>query len=498
MPREAKGELIENSEGFSARITLEGRTRKTFKLATGISRADAEERTETLARLSHTFRRAKMASDPTVVKLLDMAAAASKALLPGILQTAAELAGGELVTEGMANGCLTFREVADQWTSGKLHRDYPDHVRAKDSDLDESRLKLLSGLDVGGLELGQLPVNRFTLSHAETAMRKLPERAKRPGTRRQYAQLIARVLSLAVYPLRLIAANPLPRGFMPKVGKPPTFPYLYPDEDQLLLSQVVIPLGDRFFYGFLTREGIRAGEAINLQWRDLDLERGTVSLDRNKTNDARTWALGSGVCRALRAWHDRRKPKATELVFLDGEGCPFDVTKIADHLRSHLTTAHVDRNELHHDGTNRRKLRAHDLRGTFVTLALANGKTESWVADRTGHKSSQMINRYRRSARSAKELGLGPLTPLDLALPDLRIPDDCPTETNAVEPEEAQVTEIVNKAEVAELADAADSKSVVRKDLWVRFPPSAQFEVCRPESSFESFNECIRRKAGFG
>gem|GEM_PF-4286209 len=28
-------------------------------------------------------------------------------------------------------------------------------------------------------------------------------------------------------------------------------------------------------------------------------------------------------------------------------------------------------------------------------------------------------------------------------------------------------------AEVAELADAADSKSVVRKDLWVRFPPSA-------------------------
>jgi len=74
------------------------------------------------------------------------------------------------------------------------------------------------------------------------------------------------------------------------------------------------------------------------------------------------------------------------------------------------------------------------LRGTFVTLALANGKTESWVADRTGHKSSQMINRYRRSARSAKEHSLEPLIPLDLALPELRIPDDCPTETKVVEP----------------------------------------------------------------
>jgi integrase len=34
---------------------------------------------------------------------------------------------------------------------------------------------------------------------------------------------------------------------------------------------------------------------------------------------------------------------------------------------------------------NRAQFRAHDLRGTFVTLALANGKSETWVADRTGH-----------------------------------------------------------------------------------------------------------------
>ncbi len=61
-------------------------------------------------------------------------------------------------------------------------------------------------------------------------------------------------------------------------------------------------------------------------------------------------------------------------------------------------------------------IRVHDLRGTFVTLALASGKTETWVADRTGHKSSIMINRYRRAARSASELGLGLLAPLDTAL----------------------------------------------------------------------------------
>jgi integrase len=74
--------------------------------------------------------------------------------------------------------------------------------------------------------------------------------------------------------------------------------------------------------------------------------------------------------------------------------------------------AGVDRHELHNSGTNRRQLRAHDLSGTFVTLSLANGKTEVWVQDRTGHRSSLVVNRYRRSARSALELELGSLQPM--------------------------------------------------------------------------------------
>jgi len=44
--------------------------------------------------------------------------------------------------------------------------------------------------------------------------------------------------------------------------------------------------------------------------------------------------------------------------------------------------------------------------------------TESWVQDRTGHRSSDMINRYRRVARTAAELRLGECLPLDLAIPE--------------------------------------------------------------------------------
>lgn len=66
------------------------------------------------------------------------------------------------------------------------------------------------------------------------------------------------------------------------------------------------------------------------------------------------------------------------------------------------------------------QLRAHDLRASFVTVNLALGKSEAWITDRTGHKSSQMIYRYKRAARTHKELNLGSFDPLHEAIPELR------------------------------------------------------------------------------
>jgi integrase len=59
------------------------------------------------------------------------------------------------------------------------------------------------------------------------------------------------------------------------------------------------------------------------------------------------------------------------------------------------------------------------MRATFVTVSLAQGQTETWVADRTGHRSSQMLQTYRRIARTYQELSLGPLAPLHECIPEL-------------------------------------------------------------------------------
>ena len=321
------------------------------------------------------------------------------------------------------NGAITFQRLGKRWTSGELARQYPDHVKPKRS-ADDDRYRLEKHIYP---YVGDVPIveGGFTLDHAEKVMSKLPSDPSAATTRRHVAQLMTRIMGIAVFPLRLIKASPIPRGFLPKPAPAKALPYLYPDEDRMLLGCADVALCWRMFFGFLDREGPRTSEAIGLALDDVDLVRGSVTLDKNKTDDPRAWALLPGDVRALRAWVALReealgrKLRRDEPVFVDEDGGPIQDQHIAGRLREYLLVAKIDRPALFEKSAARRPMRAHDLRGTFVTHALANGRTESWVMDRTGHKSSLMINRYRRTARTAAELGLGDLAPLDEAIPEL-------------------------------------------------------------------------------
>jgi integrase len=299
----------------------------------------------------------------------------------------------------------TFKSLAEKWTGGELARDWPDYVKLKSSaDDDVNRFDRLFKT------IGSVPIASFALADAERAMAALdPDLAS--GTRRQYAQLISKVLKLAVYPCKLIDRTPLPVGFLPKVTSKKATAFLYPSEDAQLLACSKVPLARRVLYGFLAREGLRLGEALGLRWRDLDLTRGVVTLDENKTDDPRAWVMAEGVKEALTAYK-RVNASADALVF------PLEERRAAQVFRADLGEAKVTRPELFKDTATRKQIRVHDLRSTFVTLSLANDKTETWVADRTGHKSSTMINKYRRQARQATELKLGQLARLDQAIPE--------------------------------------------------------------------------------
>lgn len=302
----------------------------------------------------------------------------------------------------------TFGDVADAWVSGELARLYPDHVAEKSAAKDAQILRRYLGT------IRDVPIEAFSLDDADRAMALLPSTSLRgtplsKASRRHVAQVINRVLNLAAYPMKLITVSPIPRRWLPGLGSPKAFGYLYPREEEALLRCWRIPLERRLFWGLLSREGLRVTEALDLSWDAIDLEHGVIRLDENKTDDPRSWALGEDVLEALRRWRDLSPAE------------PFGAMSgrhVAVLLRADLIGAGITRAELHETSGVRRPLRAHDLRATFVTLALAAGRSETWVRDRTGHTTTTMIDRYRRAARTASELRLGWLCPLGVVFQD--------------------------------------------------------------------------------
>ena len=303
----------------------------------------------------------------------------------------------------------TFGDVARDWTSGELARRYPDHVKHRRS------------ADTDGLRLARhvlpvvkdVPIAAFTLDDAERVLARLPSHLS-PASRRQVALLVGRVLRLAVYPLRLRESSPIPPTWLPKLGAKKALAWLYPDEEAQLLRCERVPLHWRVLYGFLAREGCRISEARAMRWDDVDLERGVVRLDRNKTDEPRTWRLGDDVVRALAAWR-RLHPRAKH-VFVGAAGEPIGFVQAASQFREHLRLAGVGRSELFERTAQRLPIRVHDLRASFCTVALAAGRSETWARDRTGHVTTTMFDRYRRQARHAAELAIGWFSPLDEAL----------------------------------------------------------------------------------
>lgn len=301
----------------------------------------------------------------------------------------------------------TFADVARLWMTNTLHERHPDQIRKKAPRTDE---RYRSALLVLNRSLGRIAVTDLTLQDAERAMAALPPMAQ--GTRRIYAIIIRRVMSFAEWPLRIIDRSPIPPKFVPKQGKAPAFAYLYPEEDAAIMACPDLPFDDRVLYGVLDREGLRISEATALTWGDIDLRRGRVTLDKNKTSSPRAWELDPSVAETLRAY--RGNASDDDLVFPH-----FVDSNVAKRFRAQLRRALEwaglpVRKELFARTAERRPIRIHDLRATFITLALAAGRSETWVMDRTGHTTSQMLGKYRRIARTASETERAWLLPLNV------------------------------------------------------------------------------------
>jgi len=284
--REASGGGYERRGRFFARVTVAPQDRQGVLLPW---LADAVTRGRALQPLVNQLREA--GETAWIDKVMEVGGPANPEELASLVRHVAGIVEGKIVaTPGpSADRPMTFERFGRQWTGGELRQLFPDDIKAKRTvEVDRLRLEKLYKT------IGPVPIATFDLSHAQAAMRALPDGLE-VNTRRHYAQLIHRVLAMAVYPACLIKHSPLPRGFLPKPGKPKGKALPYPSEDAKGLACATWPLADRMLFGFLPREGMRTSEACGLTWADLDLDVGAVRLDVNKTDRARAWAMPSAA-----------------------------------------------------------------------------------------------------------------------------------------------------------------------------------------------------------
>lgn len=407
MPRTATGNVFESRGKLYARVRV-GDRRPAFPLRfPPAERPAADARGLILATIARDL--APLENPDLADRILRDAAVADDKKLATILSTVARLAAGKLAASSTPAPGSTFGEVANAWTSGALAKRYPDHVNKKKSASHDAQRLAIYVLPL----LERTPLRELTREHGNLVLASMPP-ALSKATRRQVAQLVHRVAAIAVEPLGILAANPFPRGWMPKVRRADQRPQEapYPDEVDQLLACAHVALELRLFVGFMSREGMRHDEGASLDWADIDLDRGFVTLEENKTDDPRRWPMNAGCLRALRRWHVLRgAPNGGRPVFVDGTG-----QRIRDHgvaLRAAYEAAKVDRPALQHGTKTTSPSGFHGLRALFVTEALAHDRSEKWISLRTGHGTSDMIRTYDRAAAAFREAGIPASGPLD-------------------------------------------------------------------------------------
>lgn len=391
--REVNGSFYANARyGRAKRLEL--------KVPAARSLEDARARAEVIAEVAEGLTRAGR-RDLVRPTAKELALASTEKQLAVVRKVAEQIISG--AKRAGYTDEITLRDWAARWTKGELAKEYPDHVAVKDHGDDISRLKN----DILPL-VGDVPVRAFSLHHAELVMSKLPS-DRSPATRRHVAQVMGRLMHLAVFPGKLLAVSPLPRGWLPKLRDRRHYSCLFPREEALLLGSSETSEAFRLFCGVLDREGMRLSELLDCDWWQWGDDCRTFTATKTKTGDPRMWAVRPDVAEAMRIWKERSGGAAQPFAYVAALG---DRTKLAERFRAALRAAGVTRPELFESTEHTAKLRAHDMRATFVTISLAEGKSETWIRDRTAHKSTSMIDRYRRTARQVAELGLGSLVDL--------------------------------------------------------------------------------------
>ena len=245
--------------------------------------------------------------------------------------------------------------------------------------------------------IGKLPLEKLTTMDLQKFYRKLMTKGRverieskdqpkglSAKTVRNINQVISSAMDFAVAQ-RIISVNPCQAVALPKVEhkEMQTIPA---EQLQAFLTEAKASGVYEMYYIELAT-GLRRGELLGLKWGDIDWKNGVIKVKRQiarvdgkvieaplKTkNSYRTVTISPQAVEVLK--QQRAKTK-DEFVFPSPNGGPISPDSVNNMLKRVLARAGIS------------KVRFHDLRHTFATVALQNGVDIKTVSGMLGHFSA--------------------------------------------------------------------------------------------------------------
>ena len=246
--------------------------------------------------------------------------------------------------------------------------------------------------------IGKIQLNKLTTLELQKLYKKLLSKGRvsrieakgqpkglSPKTVRNIHQVISSAMDFARNQ-KLIAINPTDGCALPKLEHQEM--KTIPVEQLASFLREAKDSGVFEMYYIELATGLRRGELLGLKWEDLDLEQGTLRVQRQvdringevveaplKTkNSYRTISLGADAVGILE--EQRKKCGSSPYVFPSPTGGPISPDSVLQMLHRVLKRAGLP------------KVRFHDLRHTFATVALQNGVDIKTVSGMLGHYSA--------------------------------------------------------------------------------------------------------------
>ena len=243
--------------------------------------------------------------------------------------------------------------------------------------------------------IGKMPLSKLTTLELQKLYKKLLSKGRvdrieakgqpkglSPKTVRNIHQVISSAMDFAKAQ-KLIAVNPTDGCALPKLEHREM--KTLPVEQLASFLREAKESGVFEMYYIELATGLRRGELLGLKWEDLDLEQGTLRVQRQvsringevveaplKTkNSYRNIAIGADAIKVL-----KRMEQKDEYVFPSPFGGPMSPDSVLHMLQRVLKRAGLER------------IHFHDLRHTFSVLALQNGVDVKTLSAMLGHYSA--------------------------------------------------------------------------------------------------------------